>query len=249
MKYPKTSSLIAKAVHDDAKKHVDFDAQPGMNTCRGVPKCGNAEALEDLFVAATAHWFADKLNLPFHEVIYAPNRIVERRCGFDLSVGQFNSKKIRIRIQSKIVPTWCDVKNSIRLDARQHDGTPKTQWTSANRLHRQAELLGSICAESKQRAFPYLMVHQCFCLHEYRRMGRSLGTVEVPRLEAGLRTLAVDLSDPTFIQHATQDETWALWIDTDPAAKSATCKVILSDNSEIPLEVRDLQFLLDQIIK
>jgi hypothetical protein len=46
--------MINKAIHEDAAKYRDLDAEPGMNSSGGTPFCGNKEALEDLFVAATA---------------------------------------------------------------------------------------------------------------------------------------------------------------------------------------------------
>ena len=76
------------AVHEDAEQYKELDLQPGMNPCGLSLECGNIETMEDLLVAATGNWFSRRLDIPFHEVVYAPNRRVETHCGFDLSIGR-----------------------------------------------------------------------------------------------------------------------------------------------------------------
>ncbi len=246
MKYPKTVSQIAEVVHADARSYVDLDTEPGMNPSGGTPHCGNKEALEDLFVSATANWFAAETKLPFQEVVYAPNRWIERDCGFDLSIAPVNSTRLRLRIQNKIEASWCDASNNISFHASRFEGTTE-RWTDENRLHHQVRLLCSMYPESKERAYPYLMVHQCFCLHEYRRMGRKVSEIYVPNLGDKLRTMAIDLTNPNFIAMCLEQTEWTLQLATDPEKQEATCNAVIPGEKSIPLEVRDLQYLLNQL--
>jgi hypothetical protein len=101
-------TLLDAAVHEEAEQYKELDLQPGMNPCGLSLECGNIETMEDLLVAATGNWFSRRLDIPFHEVVYAPNRRVETHCGFDLSIGRLNTLNKRLRIQNKTVTRWCD---------------------------------------------------------------------------------------------------------------------------------------------
>jgi hypothetical protein len=245
MKYPKTTSRIASAVHEDAERYVDLDAEPGMNPSGGTPYCGNREALEDLFVAATAHWFTRQMQLPFQHVVYAPNRRIEARCGFDLSIAPVNSERLRLRIQSKVSPTWCDTVDTIELPAERYLGGEVQ--SDANRLHHQVGLLCGMWIESKQKAYPYLLVQQCFCLHEYRRMGQKVLDVDVPTIEAPLRSMAIDLSNEAFINKCLSKDTWKIQIETNPTNGLATCNGVITGGETVPLVVRSLAALVKQL--
>jgi|GEM_PF-5801721 len=217
-----------------------------MNPSGGTPECGNKEALEDLFVAATAHWFTRQMQLPFERVVYAPNRRIEARCGFDLSIAPVNAERLRLRIQNKISPTWCDTGEPIELSARRHPGGD-VKWSEEHRLHRQVGLLCGMSIESKEKAYPFLLVQQCFCLHEYRRMGHTVLGVDVPGIESPLRSMAIDLSSKAFTDRCLEDDTWTIHIQIDPRHGFTTCHGELSDGKRVRLVVRSFATLVKQL--
>jgi hypothetical protein len=242
----KTISDMNAVVHEDAEKYRDLDAEHSMNPSGGTPECGNYEAMEDLFVAATAHWFTEQMKLPFQHLIYAPNRKTELRCGFDLSVAPVNSEKLRLRIQNKISATWCDIANTIPFVARDRPKGAKYP-DEYERFRHQLRLACGLFTQSAGRSYPYLLVQQCYCLHDYRRMGRDDLKAPIPALDHELRSMAIDLANGKFIDAANRYEAWRLEIATDPANKRATCRAIMPEGDPIPLEVRSLNYLLDQL--
>jgi len=246
MHYSKSKSKIACAVHADADSYAELDADPNINPCGGTPDCGNKEALEDLLVAATAHWFTVQMKLPFQQIVYAPNRYIERRCGFDLSIAPVNTKNVRLRIQSKINPTWCDTENTIELSAKRHPGGD-VRFSTANRLHHQIELLGRTSLNSEKKAYPYLLVQQCYCLHDYRRMGREVQNVKLPDIEDPLRSIVIDLSEESFIDKCLNEDSWMIQIQTDPKNARATCNGVMGGGQTISLAVRTLKDLVKQL--
>ncbi len=242
----KKSSQIDFAVHEDDKRNAELDAQPGMNPSGGTPLCGNAEAMEDMLVIATANWFAEKLKKPIQDVVYAPNRRTELKCGFDLSVAPANSKELRLRIQNKASTTWCDLANTIVFKAKDRPDGRETQ-TEEERFRHQVRLLCSLHEQTKGVSYPYLLVQQCFCLHDYRRMDREVLDVAVPPIDSNLRSIAVDLADKTFVKACWKYDTWELRIVTDPAANKATCQAIMPKGDPITLNVRNLGYLVSQL--
>jgi hypothetical protein len=242
----KTISDMNAVVHEDAEKYKDLDAEDGMNPCGVYPPCGNYEALEDLFVAATAHWFTQQLDRPFHEVVYAPNRRTEPKCGFDLSIAPVNTKKLRLRIQNKISATWCDTGYTISLTAKDRPKGAKYA-DECERFREQLRLLCSLYHRSNGRSYPYLLVQQCYCLHDYRRMGRDDLKVPIPPLKNELRSMAIDLTSDKFIDAAQRNAAWRIELATNPDSKKATCQAVMPDGEPIPLEVRSLDYLVGQL--
>lgn len=236
----KRASEINRVVHEDAKQYKDIDSTPGMNACGGTPRCGNEEALEDIFVAATAHWFANQLKAPFHKVIYAPNRRVEERCSFDLSVGLVNTTKIRLRIQSKIYTGACDVAQTIIIPR-------PSKATKPDRVVRQVEELCNVFRKSKGVARPYLMIHQCRCLHEYRRMGTVVDKIPVPALDHALRSIAIDLASKDFAANCHPGSNWKLRITTDPLEQTVSCVAKIPNVMSEEISVCTLADLLKEL--
>ena len=230
-------------IHRDAKQYSELDVQrPSLNPCMNQDKeddcsqhCRNRETMEDLFVAMTAHWFATQLNQPFNEIIYSPNSRVEKRCGFDLSVGAFNSEKVRLRLQHKVLRRWID----------------RDMNKTLSQPHISNQIQALCNAFKKDEACrPFLVVHQCKCIHDYRRMGvRMVGSNEVvPNLTNPLRTLCIDLSSGNLPNMLHEGMACPIRICTSVLEESTQAFAILNDE-QIELKVLaldDLQKLVDK---
>ena len=234
------------AVHKAAAQYKELDIQPGMNPCGLSLDCGNIETMEDLLVAATGNWFSRRLDMPFHEVVYAPNRKVETHCGFDLSIGRLNTMKKRLRIQNKTVTRWCDQTDPIVLRAKLKPKDRKN--TSADeRLLLQVKCLCKLYQDSEGKSQPYLLVQQCYCLHDYRRMGRR--DLKSPALDNQLRSMAIDLSDEKFRKLVAKDVAWKFQLDFASEQRRVKCRVLSNIEEPIPLTVLSLKDLVGQLEK
>jgi hypothetical protein len=238
----RAESPLGGAVHKDAERSRELDLEPGMNPS-GMPlECGNLETMEDLLVAAKAHWFSGRLKKQFHEVVYAPNRFVERACGFDLSIAPLNTREYRLRVQNKVVTTWCDLPSTITLKATRW-ADEKKRMTSWERLQDQVARLCTLYHASGTRAVPYLLIQQCYCLHDYRRMGREDLDVKSPPIHSKYRSMAIELADETFIAAINKHESWTFQLTPNPPADTVACLAIMPDGFSVPLIVRDLEGL------
>ena len=242
MSRARAESPLDAAVHKDAERFRELDLEPGMNPSGVSLECGNPETMEDLLVAATAHWFATRLKKKFHEVIYAPNRFVERACGFDLSIAPLNTREYRLRVQNKVVTKWCDIAQTISLPASTWED-PEKRMTNAELLHYQVSKLCTLYQSSGTRSAPYLLIQQCYCLHDYRRMGREVLDTKSPPIESKFRSMAIELADEALIKAINQYPNWALQLTSNPPADTVTCRAIMPDGSSVPLRVRDLESL------
>jgi hypothetical protein len=178
-------------------------------------------------------------------VIYAPNRSVENRCALDLSVAPVNARDLRLRIQAKFEATWCDVANTIEVRAERRSG--REPMTSQYRLHHQVGLLCSFYGESRKRSYPYLLVQQCYCLHEYRRMGTTVSGVPVPPITHRLRSILLDLTKEQFATTCLNLESLTIRITTDPAVGTAKAEEQITGGATIPLTVRGLGDLVKPV--
>jgi len=165
------------AIHQDVQNHAGVDGIEGLNDCatQADPTimlshvCRNAGGLEDLFVSATANWFMKTLGISeFSHWIYAPNRVVEKRLGFDLSVGKVNTATMRLRIQTKMIKVACDEVDGSSLDAirdpfaKHIEGVGGTNSDSASRLHLQCEqTVFGLCAQWWYRASVFADASLC----------------------------------------------------------------------------------------
>lgn len=242
------TSQIARVVDTDAQRFIDIDAEPGMNICGGTPECGNKEALEDLLTTCTANWFATNLGLPIQQVIYSPNRVTERRCGFDLSVGRFNSPKLRLRIQSKFSATWCDEPQLLSLPAKK-PVVGQERLSEAERLFLQLELLCQTFTCSAGQCYPYLLVQQCYCLHEYRRMDGEFESLRIPNIDGLFRSMAIDLSNEEFRRAFAIASAVDIQLLLHPATERITCEAVFPGPSRQTLVVKSLPDLLAQLKK
>jgi hypothetical protein len=161
---------------------------PGENPCTAMyPQCPIAPGIEDLFRSQLAHTvichlWRKKKPVSFHDVIYSPHATKENG-GFDLSIGQFDLEP-RIRTMQKLInlrqKVWCDQPWNWSTD---DDRTALYQLCSLFKTY-----LDPI---NKQMHEPFLVINVCFCLHEFRRMGKP----GIPGFMDLKRTVVVDLRD------------------------------------------------------
>jgi hypothetical protein len=151
-------------------------------------RCELESGEESLFVTMFSHelqatLFGNGVRFPFHHLFYCPSRATEWKLGFDLSVGRNKVPKTpspRIRTMHKLVTgRFCDGK-----------------WTCLfkddDALH-MALLMGAQQA-TYEHLYAFLVIHVCFCVHDYRRMGHAVDEERViPSFASPLRTIIVDL--------------------------------------------------------
>ena len=113
-------------------------------------------------------------------MIYSPHATKENG-GFDLSIGQFD-RELRVRTMQKLInlkdQVWCDQPWNWSTD---HDRTALSQLCSLIATYADPE--------NKQLHEPFLVINVCFCLHEFRRMGKP----GIPDFPDPQRTVIVDL--------------------------------------------------------
>lgn len=164
---------------------------------------------ESLFVTFFCHELQQRLVgagvvKPFHHLFYCPSRKTEWRLGFDLSIGRNKTEGVaspRYRTMHKLVTGRC-------CDGR---------WTCSlkddDALH-MAVLMAAqqgIC----DRLWPYLVIHVCLCVHDYRRMGCEADKEQViPSFRSPLRTIIVDLRKvrEKWIHQLSQDQ-WREFVE------------------------------------
>jgi hypothetical protein len=177
--------------HAIAREVEQLETDSDLNQCIvGNQGCDLSGGIEHLFVALTAHhvyrqaWMVEG-NLAFQHVIYSPHTTVEGQGGFDLSVGHYK-RPYRIRSMHKLLHAarphvpWCD---------------EEWTWSTADCHDNTHKHINSLISTYNQSALyePYLILHVCYCLHEYRRMGTSFGQVTIPPFTDIVRTIIVDL--------------------------------------------------------
>ena len=183
--HPVEGSAVGQALVDLLA--IASPAPPGENPCTAMySQCPIAPGIEDLFRSQLAHTVVSHLSgakeraVPFHEVVYAPHATKENG-GFDLSFGQFNLEP-RIRTMQKLInlkyKVWCDQPWGWSTD---DDRTALAQLCSL------IETFAN--PENKRLHEPFLVINVCFCLHEFRRMGKP----GIPDFEDQRRTVIVDL--------------------------------------------------------
>ena len=189
----KGESSVAKAVQEAAKSNnVSEPLYKVYNPCTpsDITKCNFATGLEGSFVsdiASRVHRLlaGRKEELKFHECTYFPSTRIERKCGFDVSLGHFERKN-RVRLMHKLIKSWCDTDWVWNSDA-------ETYQKNGAKIYRCAEHIAKLVQQSKLshgHIRPYLSFSVCFCLHEHRRMGRE----DIPCFEDEQRSLFIDLS-------------------------------------------------------
>lgn len=119
------------------------------------------------------------IHLPVNEFFYCPSRRTEWKLGFDLSIGTGSPHRIRT-MHKLLTGNLCDGK-----------------WTWATKdedtLHL-ALLMGAHHAHHGVLQ-PFLVIHVCFCVHDYRRMGAPAPDKWlIPGFDSPLRTIIIDLA-------------------------------------------------------
>jgi hypothetical protein len=186
MYHPIENSNVGKALVRLLKKAKP--PPPGENPCTAMYRqCPIAPGIEDLFRSQLAHTVVSHLRdqknpVSFHDVIYSPHATKENS-GFDLSIGQFDLEP-RIRTMQKLINlkqrVWCDQPWKWSTD---DDRTAPSQLCSLIETY--------LDPKNKQLHEPFLVINVCFCLHEFRRMGKS----GIPDFDDPRRTVIVDLRD------------------------------------------------------
>lgn len=182
------NSPVAEAVRSAAENQKIFE--PWYDRCqlKNPSGCRIAPGLEGLFVAEIASRLHQEIlerepSWSFNQCIYMPATAIERKCGFDLSVGHFEYRN-RTRLMHKLIRKWCD--EPWKWDSNMEIISKTNVRPCANHI---ANLVQQF-RKSEHRIRPYLSFSVCFCLHEHRRMGRP----GIPTFEDDQRSLFVDLS-------------------------------------------------------
>lgn len=144
--------------------------------------CQLSQSLEALFAGFLAQRLSNRVlqiqnDWTESEILYAPHTTSEANVGFDYSLGYFSGPR-RVRWMHKHASNWCD---------------DKFTWTAKgaekSRCGRHAKLLLKQFNSNRDHIRPFLIMSVCYCLHEYRRMGRN----GVPQLDDPRRWIIADL--------------------------------------------------------
>jgi hypothetical protein len=194
--HPYKTSKIAQLIDRQLEAAIVADTDLGLSPCQTAnAACVLAPGIEHLFVTKTANYLVARLNKEldaswlFQELVYCPHQTSEKKCGFDLSVGHYQRPN-RIRTMHKL-----------HFGTKQVHPWPDEDWTwstldgnakERDRIKRHLLLLLDVY---KERGFyePFLALHLCFCVHEYRRMREDEPGHLIPSFVDPLRTVIVDL--------------------------------------------------------
>lgn len=177
-----TVSQVSDVITAVTKKHA-LDPVVDTERVKSVD-CKLKSGEESLFVTQFCHQLASHLlsktvAIPFQQFFYCPSRRTEWKLGFDLSIGRVGTSR-RIRTMHKMIHgKWCD--NRWERTLRKEDS-----------LHIAILLANHYLGEEGLR--PYIVLHVCFCVHDYRRMGIDTGKKwSIPASDSLLRTALIDL--------------------------------------------------------
>ncbi len=160
----------------------------GLNSVTDRPRvfsrdCKLLSGEEPYFVALLSnniqqHLALNGLVIPYEQLFYSPSRYTEWMVGFDLSIGRINTVH-RLRTMHKVLyGNWCD--SSWKWENEPNDNLHMA--TLIANCHRHNSLLA------------YFVLHICYCVHDYRRMGLpSDEGWALPPFPSLLRTVVVDL--------------------------------------------------------
>lgn len=196
MPHPHKTSEIARIIDEQLTAAVVPDTDLGLSPCQTAnAACILAPGIEHLFVTKTANYLVDRLRDEvdkgwlFQELVYCPHQTIEKKCGFDLSVGHYQRPN-RIRTMHKL-----------HFGTKQTHPWPDEDWTwstldgDAKERERIKKHLLLLINVYKERKFyePFLILHLCFCVHEYRRMSDDEPDQLIPSFTDPRRTIVVDL--------------------------------------------------------
>ena len=197
-------------------------------------------------VATTASWFARQLNEPLHRVAYMPNNSVEGDCGFDLSIGFVNTPYLRLRMLCKSERSFCDQPFADKLLL---DGDSANQKTNEKeRSYRHVRLLLETFHKSHGACLPFILFQQCYCLHDFRRMGITLtGGVVNPDVEDSLRSLCVKLDSTEFIAAFEKNTSFTISATSNPNSGSVSVEAQFGYKTTMELETATLGSLVELV--
>lgn len=230
-RHPK--SLLAAAIDKDIPNQ---DPNPALNPCKVESAyCHLTTGIEHCFVALTCHKLAlylreTGIQSNFQDVIYIPNLRAEKKGGFDLSIGVGVSDLTpRLRTMHKMLDgrrsfnRWCD--ESWRWSITRKD---KKDWNHLNTL-----LSNYIDNLANNEFRPFLILHVCYCLHDYRRMGKVIDGTRIPDFSEPLRSTVIDISQ---IVTGLREEIWRDLLNSDDFELQITKDVLNREPDESPGE-------------
>lgn len=195
-------SPVAKAVKKEVESQKIFE--PWYDRCqpKNVGQCDLATGIEGLFVAEIASRLHEQIEAydktcAFNRCIYMPSTVIEKNCGFDLSVGHFE-RRPRIRLMHKLIREWCD---------SPWEWTSKSEYDNKTGIYRCVAHIANLVDQFRKsdgQIRPFISFTVCYCLHEHRRMGQN----RIPAFENRRRSLFVDLGPlAEFIPQKTVEKT------------------------------------------
>lgn len=180
-------SYLRGAINTLSEGH-DLDVERGIDHPKKVQgDCHLSSGIEATFVSAFANFLYShsSLDLHYHQFVYIPNTVAEGLVGYDLSIGNYNDS-FRIRTMHKVLnKTWCDQNWDWSF------GNPNDGYNNPEDFSHFKALLHN--SEEFEDIHSFLVIHVCYCIHEYRRMGENYEGLIVPELNSLLRTVIISL--------------------------------------------------------
>lgn len=177
-------SVISNAIAEITDNHW---LDPDTDRCKADGWCELKSGHEVTFVSLAAERLFRSLkeqarvHLEYHKWVYMPSRPAEFLVGYDLSIGNYDDgQKRRVRSMHKLLLRWCDSVRSWNLNPGSRD-------------HKHLTTLVADYRESRA-VLPYLVIHICYCIHDYRRMGFQHECLRIPDVDSLLRTVVVPLN-------------------------------------------------------
>jgi hypothetical protein len=257
-------SLVEEAVAGITDAH-SLDADTDCSKSTGP--CELRSGLETAFVGLTADYVLEEVrrrlqrSISYHHWVYMPSRRAEGVTGYDLSLGHFGRRRAarRVRSMHKLLLSWCDRRRQRTFNPGTRDH--KHLMALVNDYVRNVARREAGVTEA--RIQPYLIVHICGCVHEYRRMGWSVQGFEIPDIESLLRTVVIplaevaELSDPPEelsvryrrdTNYRPEGEASQEYLDRIAAPDNHHAEVLRQGDSVTPLEVIDLPHWRDEVV-
>lgn len=183
-------SLIEETIAEITNNH---SLNPDTDYRKSTGDCKLRSGLETNFVSLTADYLLEavdkrtKDSICYHHWVYMPSRRAEGVTGYDLSFGHFNRTRPprRVRSMHKLLLSWCDNRRC-------------RTFNPDNRDHNHLEVLIESCSRNSPtgtQILPFLVIHLCGCVHEYRRMGLKVQNFVIPDIESLLRTVVIPLEE------------------------------------------------------
>jgi hypothetical protein len=178
-------SLISEAIAEITDNH---QLDPTTDHCKADGWCQLKSGHEVAFVGLIADYLFQAIQerrrtrLKYHHWVYMPSRRAERLVGYDLSIGMYNNERSRrVRSMHKLLLRWCDNVQSWGLGPGKRDHEHLKALIEDYRASRAVR--------------PYLVIHICYCIHDYRRMGLQHKGFQILDVDSLLRTIVVPIAE------------------------------------------------------